>query len=63
MTKKPTTKVQTVIDMCSKKSGTTMDDIAAKLRISRAAASSLVADARAKGVKVKFDVERGRYYV
>jgi DNA-binding transcriptional regulator LsrR (DeoR family) len=63
MSKEPTTKVQSVIDMCSRKSGTTLADIAAKLQISKAAASSLIADARAKGVKVKFDVEGGRYYV
>ena len=55
-------KVQTVIDMRSKKSGTTVGDIAAKLRISKVAAAELIADARAKGVKVKFDVEGGRYY-
>ena len=63
MPKEPTTKVQTVIDMCSRKSGTTLAEIAVKLNIGKGAASSLVADARAKGVKVKFDVEGGRYYV
>ncbi len=41
MPKEPTTKVQTVIDMCSRKSGTTLAEIAAKLHISKAAASFL----------------------
>ena len=62
MPKEPTTKVQTVIDMCSRKSGATLDAVSKKLHINKSAASSLVADARRKGVKVKFDVEDGRYY-
>ena len=63
MTKKPTSKVDTVIAMCGRKSGTTLADITKRLNVSKAAASSLIADVRHKGVKVKFDVESGRYYI
>jgi hypothetical protein len=64
MTKKPTsTKVAAVIALAQRKSGTTIADVTKQLRISPTAAASLIADARAKGVKVKFDVEDGRYYV
>ena len=60
---KPTTKVETVIALCERKSGVTLAEIATKLRVSRVAASSLIADARRQGVKVRFDVEDGRYRV
>jgi biotin operon repressor len=62
MTKKPTSKVDTVIALVSAKAGTTIDAISKKLSVSRTASASLIADARAKGVKIKYDVESGRYY-
>jgi RIO-like serine/threonine protein kinase len=40
-----------------------LKDITDKLGVGKVAAASLIADARTKGVKVKFDVEGGRYYV
>ena len=39
------------------------DGISCSLFARMVVAESLIADARAKGVKVKFDVEGGRYYV
>jgi biotin operon repressor len=61
MTKKlPKTKVSTVIQLCKRKSGTTLESIAKSLGVSKVAASSLIGDARRKGVKVKH--EDGRYY-
>ena len=62
MTKKPTTKVKSVIALCERE-GATIKDMAEKLRVSKVVAASFIADARAKGIKVKFDVEGGRYYV
>jgi predicted ArsR family transcriptional regulator len=64
MTKKPTqSKVESVIALCERKGGCTLADISTKLGVSKVAAASLIAVARAKGTKVKFDVEGGRYYV
>lgn len=64
MSKKPTkSKVDSVIALARRKSGTTLAEIAQKLTVGKTAASSLIADARRKGVKIKFDVESGRYYV
>ena len=64
MTKKPTqSKVESVIALCERKGGCTLADISTKLGVNKVASASLIADARAKGVKVKFDVEGGRYYV
>ena len=57
--KQPQTKVAKVLALCKNKSGTTLDAISSKLRVSRTAAGSLIADARRKA-KVKFDA--GRYY-
>jgi DNA-binding transcriptional regulator LsrR (DeoR family) len=56
MTKKTKiTKVQAVINLCKRKSGATLDVISAKLRVSKAAAQSLVNDARRNhSVKIKF---------
>jgi DNA-binding transcriptional regulator LsrR (DeoR family) len=51
---KPITKVATVIALAQRKNGTTIDEISKKLKISRVAAGSLIADARGKGVKIKF---------
>jgi len=51
---KPITKVETVIDLASRKAGVTLEQIAKQLKISNVAASSLISDARRKGVKVKF---------
>jgi hypothetical protein len=65
MTKKLTTKtkVDTVIALCERKGGCSLKDIMDKLGVSKVAAGSLIADARrAKGIKVKYDVESGRYY-
>lgn len=59
MAKKQTTKVATVIALAQRKSGCTLAEISTKLRISKSAASSLVADARRKGAKIKYD--EGRY--
>ena len=56
-------KVDTVIALCERKGGCTLADISTKLGVNKIASGSLIADARAKGVKVKFDVEGGRYYV
>ena len=61
MTKKPT--VESVIALCERKEGCTLTEITYKLVVSKFVAESLIADARAKGVKIKFDVEGGRYYV
>jgi hypothetical protein len=58
MTKTPTTKVESVIALCEREGGCTLKDITEKL-----VAASFIADARAEGIKVKFDVEGGRYYV
>ena len=61
MTKKLTrSKVDSVLALC--KRGTTLEAISKKLGVGKVAAASLIADARRKGVKVKFDVESGRYY-
>jgi hypothetical protein len=51
-----------VIALCERKGVCTLADII-KLGVSKTVAGSLIADARTKGVKVKFDVEGGRYYV
>jgi DNA-binding transcriptional regulator LsrR (DeoR family) len=48
------TKVATVQSLAARKRGVTIAEIAKTLRVSRVAASSLIADARAKGVKVRF---------
>jgi DNA-binding transcriptional regulator LsrR (DeoR family) len=61
--KETSTKVETVIALASRKSGVTLDEIAERLNVSRVAAASLIADARRKGVKVRFEVEDGRYRV
>ncbi|MGC2454718.1 MAG: hypothetical protein WA592_18345 [Pseudolabrys sp.] len=64
MTKKPPqSKVDTVIALCERKGGCTLADISTKLGVSKMISGGLIADARAKGVKIKFDVEGGRYYV
>lgn len=60
MTKKPTSKIATVIRLAQRKAGTTIADIVEKLGISKVAAASLVGDARRKGVKLK-NKDR-RYY-
>jgi DNA-binding transcriptional regulator LsrR (DeoR family) len=52
--KKSITKVATVITLAQRKSGVTLDQIAKQLKISSVAASSLIGDARRKGVKVGF---------
>jgi DNA-binding transcriptional regulator LsrR (DeoR family) len=52
--KKPVTKVATVIALAQRKGGTTIEEISKKLKISSVAGSSLIADARRKGVKVRF---------
>ena len=63
MTKKPTTNVESVIALCEREGGCTLKDITEKLGVSKVVAASFIADARAKGIKVKFDIEGGRYYV
>ena len=63
MTKKPTSKVDAVIALASRKTGCTLAEISNKLHVSTTAASSLIADARRKGVKIKYDVESGRYHL
>ena len=63
MTKKPTTNAESVIALCEREGGCTLKDITEKLGVSKVVAASFIADARAKGIKVKFDVEGGRYYV
>jgi DNA-binding transcriptional regulator LsrR (DeoR family) len=50
---KSITKVETVIDLAQRKSGVTLQQIAQQLKISATAASSLIADARLRGVKIK----------
>jgi predicted transcriptional regulator len=61
MKKKPTrSKVDTVSALCGRKTGTTISEIVKRLNVSAVAASSLIGDARRKGVKVKH--EDGRYY-
>jgi hypothetical protein len=66
MTKKPTkSKVDTVIALCKRKSGTTLPDIAKKLRVSKVAAASLIGDARRKGARLKCKADAdgvNRYY-
>lgn len=59
-TKKPTSKVSKVIALARREAGTTIPEIAKRLGVSTVAVSSLIADARRKGVKVKH--EDGRYY-
>jgi biotin operon repressor len=54
MPAKKITKVATVIALCQRKSGVSLDQIAKQLKISKNAASSLIKDARRKGVKVHF---------
>ena len=68
MKKRPTARTKAelviaVIALCERKGGCTLADISTKLGVSKVTATYLIADARAKGVKVKFDVEDGRYYV
>jgi hypothetical protein len=66
MTKKlaqPLSKVDTVIALASRKAGVTLAEISTKLYVNNVAAASLIADARRKGVKIKYDVESGRYHV
>jgi hypothetical protein len=50
------TKVQRVIEMCSRKDGATLDHISSALSISKAAASSLIGDARRAGKNIKREV-------
>jgi DNA-binding transcriptional regulator LsrR (DeoR family) len=59
-------KVDSVIALSSRKSGTTLKAIAERLKISLSAASSLVQDARRKGVKIKCEQRAdgdSRYYL
>jgi len=63
MAKKPTSKVDAVIALASRKSGVTFAEISKKLNVSTVAAGSLIGDARRKGAKIKYDVEGGRYYL
>ena len=64
MTKKPTTKVESVIALCEREGGCTVKGNHPKARRKQGrSAASFIADARANGIKVKFDVEGGRYYV
>jgi len=56
---KKKSKVASVLVLCRKKSGTTLDAISKSLSVSRVAAASLIADAR-KNAKVRY--EEGRYY-
>ena len=53
LTTKPATKVEHVVMLCRRKSGCTMAQITKSLEVSAEAAHSLIADARAKGFKVK----------
>ena len=55
--------LKSVIALCEREGGCTLKDITEKLGVSKVVAASFIADARAKGIKVKFDVEGGRYYV
>jgi len=48
------TKVDTVIALCKRKSGTTIVEIAKQLKVSKVAAASLLGDARRKGARVQF---------
>jgi hypothetical protein len=52
--KKPVTKVATVIALAQRKSGVTLEQIVKQLKVGKIAAQSLLADARRKGVKIKF---------
>jgi transposase len=52
--KKSMTKVAIVIAMAQRKGGTTIEEIAKKLKVSKVAAQSLISDGRRKGVKIKF---------
>jgi len=55
-------KVEAVIALlASQKSGVTLNEIAAKLKVNLGEAGVLVAEARRRGIKVRFDVEDGRY--
>lgn len=56
---KPTSKVQRVLELCSRETGVALDEIMQELPVSRAAASSLIGDLRRKGKAVKF--ENGTY--
>lgn len=66
MTKITKTKVDAVIALCGRKSGCTLSNIMDKLSVTRAAAASLIGDARRKGIKLKYEKRaagRNRYYV
>ena len=54
-------KVEAVIALASQKSGVTLGEICAKLRVNLGEAGALIAEARRQGIKVRFDVEDGRY--
>jgi len=55
-------KVEAVIALlASQESGVTPGEICAKLRVSLGEAGALIAEARRRGIKVRFDVEDGRY--
>ena len=51
---KTKSKVERVIALAKRKRGTTLDEIAKRLKIGRVAASSLINDSRRRGAKVKF---------
>jgi hypothetical protein len=55
MAKKKTTKskVATVISLCERRVGCTLEQISKTLRVSKVASSSLIGDARRKGAKIK----------
>ena len=63
---KKQSKIEQVIALCSRKSGTTLADIMDKLSVTQVAASSLIGDARRKGVNIKSEKSAAgkyRYYV
>jgi hypothetical protein len=50
---KAVSKVDRVVELCSKKNGVTLSEIATELGCSKTAASSLIADGRKKGTAIK----------
>jgi hypothetical protein len=55
------TKVASVVVFAQRKDGVTLEQIVEQLQNSKSAASSLIGDARRKGIKIKF--ENGAYHV
>ena len=67
MTKQTQTNIAKVIALCGRKGGVTLSDIQKRLDVSKVASTSLIADARRRGARIKYkkgaDGAAGRYHV